>query len=118
VQRFAPICRHTADIARHTDITLQDVPNRQYMLRLFLEDKEIELQKTDNQSWTPVQRQYALCFLITYVLNVMRVQRRFFDFQDPRGNTYEDGLFHLGKEPTEHRRHRHPRATRKLFGFH
>ena len=63
----APIWRHTADLAHHINITLQGLPNWQYMLWLFLEDKEIELEKeTGNQSWMPAQRQYALYFIITY----------------------------------------------------
>jgi len=64
--RFAPISHHTADLAHHTEISLQGVPNREYTLRLFVEDEEIELQTIGNQTWTPVQRQYAHCFLTTY----------------------------------------------------
>ena len=64
--RFAPISRHTADLDHYTEIILQDVPNREYMLRLFVENEEIELQKTSNRSWTPAERQYASCFLSTY----------------------------------------------------
>ena len=65
--RSALISRHTADLAHHTEITLQDVPNQQYTPRLFVEDQEIELRKTGNQSWTPAQRQYALLILATYM---------------------------------------------------
>jgi len=53
--------RYTADLGYHTEITLKDVPNREYTLRLFVEDGERELQKTGNRSWTPARRQYALC---------------------------------------------------------
>ena len=62
---FASIWRYTADLAYHTEINLEDVPNREYTLRLFVEDEERELEKTGNRSWTPAERQYALCFLTT-----------------------------------------------------
>jgi len=68
VRRFASIWRHTTDLAHHTDITLQDVPNREYTLRLFAENEEMELHKTGDRAWTPAERMYALCFLITYTL--------------------------------------------------
>ena len=54
-----------ADLAYLTEITLRDIPNRDYSLRLFVENEEIELQKTANRSWTPAKRQYALSFLLT-----------------------------------------------------
>ena len=57
---------HPADLAHHTEITLQDVPNREYTLKLFGENEEIQVLKTGNRSWTPTQRQYALDFPITY----------------------------------------------------
>ena len=57
---------HAADLGHHTEITLQDVPNREHTLRLFAEDEEIELQKKGNWSWTPARRQYALWFFATY----------------------------------------------------
>ena len=53
-----------ADLAHLTEITLQDVPDREYTLRLFVENEELELQKTANRSWTPAKRQYALYFLL------------------------------------------------------
>ena len=52
----------SVDLAILTEITLQDVPDREYTLRLFVENEEIELQKTANRSWTPAKRQYALRF--------------------------------------------------------
>ena len=57
---------HIADLAHHTEITLQDVPNRDYTLKLFGESVEIPVEKTGNRSWTPTQRQYALYFPTTY----------------------------------------------------
>ena len=75
MRRFAPIWRHTADIAYNTEITLQDVPNREYTLRLFVENEEIELQKTGNRSWTPTERQYVLYFLATYTWRTLCVYR-------------------------------------------
>jgi hypothetical protein len=68
VRRFASIWRHTADRRHHTEITLQNVPDREYTLRLFVKNEEIELQKTGNRSWTPAERQYASYFLPTYTL--------------------------------------------------
>jgi len=75
VRRFPPIWRHTADLGHHTEITLQDVPNREYTLNLFVENEEIKLQKTSNRSWTPAQRQYALCFLTPYTPRTICVCR-------------------------------------------
>ena len=68
MRRFASICHYSADLGYHTEITLQHVPDREYTLRLFVENEETELQKTGNQSWTPAQRQYARYFLTTYML--------------------------------------------------
>ena len=42
-----------------TGIALRCVPNRDYKLRLFIENEEVELQTQDNQSWTPAQRPYV-----------------------------------------------------------
>ena len=75
MRRFASISRQTTDLSHNTDITLQDVPNREYTLRLFVENQEIEVQKTANRIWTPAQRQYALCFLTTYTRQNLRVSR-------------------------------------------
>ena len=61
VRPIALIWHHIADLGYHTEINLQDVPNREYTLSLFVEDEEREVQKTGNRSWTPAQRQYALC---------------------------------------------------------
>ena len=59
VRRFTSIYIHTSHFSKQTDITLQDVPNREYTLRLFVENVERELQRKDDHTWTPVQRQYA-----------------------------------------------------------
>jgi len=64
--RFTSVYIHIAHFGYHTEITLQDVPNREYTLRLFVEDVEKEFQKKDNHTWTPAQRQYVLCFPHTY----------------------------------------------------
>ena len=58
---------HTSHFSKHTEITLQDVPNREYTLRLFVENVERELQKKDDHTWTPAQRQYVPYFPNTYV---------------------------------------------------
>ena len=56
---------HTADFEQHTEIALQGVPNRDYILRLFTENEELQLQTQDNQTWTPAQQPYVPCFLTT-----------------------------------------------------
>jgi len=58
---------HTSYSSKHTEITVQDVPNREYTLRLFVENVERELQKKDDHTWTPVQRQYVPYFPNTYI---------------------------------------------------
>ena len=63
VRYIASICCHIADLGYRTEITLQDVPNQEYTLRLLVENEERELQQTGSRSWTPAQRQYAPCFL-------------------------------------------------------
>ena len=65
MRRFTPI-EVTADFVRHTEITLQGVPNAKYQLGLSVGDQEIELQRNGNRTWTPVQRPYVLCLLIIY----------------------------------------------------
>ncbi len=67
VQRFTSIYIHTSHFSKNTEITLQDVPNRVYTLRLFVENVERELQRKDDHTWTPVQRQYVPYFPNTYV---------------------------------------------------
>jgi len=64
VRRFRSIYIHTSHFSKHTEITLQDVPNREYTLRLFVENVARELQKN---TWTPVQRQYVPYFSNTCV---------------------------------------------------
>ena len=59
---------HTADLAHHTDITLQDVPDREYTLRLFVDNQEIDVQKTGSRFWTPAQHQCALYSFTIYTL--------------------------------------------------
>ena len=63
---FTSIYIHTAHFGYHTEITLQDVPNRAYTLRLFVENAEREVQMRDHQTWTPVQRLYVPYFPNTY----------------------------------------------------
>ena len=92
---------YLADLAHLTEITLQDVPDREYALRLLVENEEIELQKTANRSWTPVNRQYALPFLIVHRLRVMLVQGCLIDIRDTREDRKEDRPFLLGEESTE-----------------
>ena len=48
-----------ADFGQHADITLQDTLNRDYALRLFIDNQELGLQTQDNRTWTPVQRPYV-----------------------------------------------------------
>ena len=51
---------HTADLAYHIEITLQDASNSRYKLGLFLENEKIELEKKGDWTWTLVQRLYGL----------------------------------------------------------
>ena len=67
MRRFTSIYIHTSHFSNRTEITLQDVPNREYTLRLIVENVERELQKKDDHTWTPAQRQYVAFFLNTYV---------------------------------------------------
>ena len=57
MRRFTSIYIHTAHFGHNTEITLQDVPNRAYTLRLFVENVEREVQRKDDHTWTPAQRQ-------------------------------------------------------------
>ena len=74
MQRFTSIYVHTSHFSKHTEITLQDVPNQEYTLRLFVENVERELQRKDDHIWTPVQRQYVPYFPSTYVHSPVRVR--------------------------------------------
>ena len=67
VPRFTSSYIHTSHFSKHTEITLQGVPNREYMLRLFVENVERELQKKDDHIWIPAQRQYVPYFPNTFV---------------------------------------------------
>ena len=66
MRRFTSIYIHTSHFSKHTEIALQDVPNRGYTLRLFVKDVGVELQKKDDHTWTPAQRQYVPYFPNTY----------------------------------------------------
>ena len=66
---------HTPHFGYHTEITLQDVPNRAYTLRLFVENVETPVERKDNHTWTPVQRLYVPCFPNTYTQWWMCVYR-------------------------------------------
>lgn len=59
VRLLVSIWRHSADLGYHTEINLHDVPNRAYMLKLFVEKEERDLQKTGDRTWTPAEHQYA-----------------------------------------------------------
>ena len=62
MRRFTSVSVHTAHFGQHTEITLQDTPNREYDLSLFVENVESELQKRDNHTWVPSQRPYVSYF--------------------------------------------------------
>jgi len=57
---------HTAHLGQHTEITLQGVLDRNYTLRLFIENEALELQTQDNRTWTLAQRPYVPYFPITH----------------------------------------------------
>ena len=63
MRRFTSVYVYTAHFGQHTDITLKDIPNREYTLGLFVENVGVELHRKDNHTWTPVQRQYVLYFV-------------------------------------------------------
>ena len=58
----SPQFTSTPLILADTEITLQDVPNRAYTLRLFVESAEREVRRKDNHTWTPAQRPYVPYF--------------------------------------------------------
>ena len=62
VRRFTSILVHAADSGQHTELTLQSTLHRDYMLRFFIENNELELHTQDNRIWTPAQRPYVHCF--------------------------------------------------------
>ena len=66
VRRFTSIYLHTSHFSKHTEITLQDLPNWEYTLRLFVENVERELRTKDDHTWTPAQRQYVPYFPNAY----------------------------------------------------
>jgi hypothetical protein len=66
VRRFTSVYVHTAHFGQHTDITLKDVPDREYTLTLYVEDTKRELERSEHRTWKPVQRQYVPYFPNTY----------------------------------------------------
>ena len=69
MRRFTSLVQvHTADIGYQTDIKLLDVPKFKYKLWLFIGNEERELQRQDNRTWTPAQRQYVLHFVTMYTI--------------------------------------------------
>jgi hypothetical protein len=60
VRLFTPIRALAADFEQRTEITLQEVPNRGFSLRLFVDDVEKVLLKENNRTWKPAQRLYVL----------------------------------------------------------
>ena len=75
MRRFTSFYVHTAHFGQHTDITLKDVPDREYTLRLFIENVERELQRKEHRTWTPAQRQYVPDFPNTYAHQCICVYR-------------------------------------------
>jgi len=66
VRRFTSIYVHTAHFRQHTEIMLQDIPNREYTLRLFVDKVARGLQRNDNHTWTPARRLWVSCCPNTY----------------------------------------------------
>ena len=60
MRRFTSVRGHTTDFEPYIDITAQNVLNREYTLRLFVDNDERELYTNDNRTWTPAQRLYVL----------------------------------------------------------
>ena len=84
MRRFTSILVHTADFGQHTGIALQDVPNRDYTLRLFRGNEELELQAQDNQTWTAAQRPYVPCFFISNTYRWLCMCRGFYPTSEMR----------------------------------
>ena len=59
MRRYTLIDVYATDLAQHIEITLQDDLNREFTLRLFVENQERELETKDNRIWTPTQRAYV-----------------------------------------------------------
>ncbi len=66
VWRFVSVYVHTAQLGKHPEIILQDVPKLECTLRLFVDDDKRKLQTKDARIWTPVERLYVLYILTTY----------------------------------------------------
>ena len=64
-RRRTLITGHTADLSRHTEITLQVVPKLKYKLRLLVDNEERELQKINNWTWEPAKTLYDHYFFHT-----------------------------------------------------
>jgi hypothetical protein len=75
VRPFTSVYVYTAYFGHRTEITLQGVPNREYTLRLFIENLESELQSKDNHTWAPARRQYVPYFPNTYTQEWLCVYR-------------------------------------------
>ena len=78
LRRFASVLVYAADFMHHADITLQGIPHRNYLLRLFIENEELGLQTQDNRTWTPARRQFVPCFPTTYTYRWLFVCRGVF----------------------------------------
>jgi len=68
VQRLTHTDVHIANPGDHTEITLQEIPNLKYKLRLLIESEERELQRHDKQTWRPAQRMYVLCSSVMHAI--------------------------------------------------
>ena len=66
VRRFVSVHIHTAQLEKHPEITLQDVPKLDCILRLFVDDEKRKLQTKDDRIWTPVERLYVLWCITPY----------------------------------------------------
>jgi len=78
VRRFTSIYVHTAHFRQHTEITLQDIPNREYTLGLFVGNVVRELQRKDNDTWTPARRLWVPYCPNTYTHKWICVCRHLF----------------------------------------
>ena len=96
--RFTP-----AHFGQHAEIRLQEGPNREYTVRLFVENMERVLEKKDNQTWTPAQRVYVLFSHYVHSLKVVNLQRYFSDIRDARGGPNEERSFIVGETSTDRR---------------
>ena len=93
VRCFTSVYIHTTDFGWHTEITLQDIPNQEYTLRLFVENVESKLQRKDDHTWTPALTVPISC--LQSIQHATGACNRFLQVT-PSGRILENADFHMG----------------------